>query len=172
MLFRHSRDWLLILAGRAARHVSVSSAADGGGGSLGGPISLLLNPPPAPRLGASSAGLNRLPLVQVSSVSASPGSRSDATPDRFLSNGGGSNSRGAIRGDGLADLHWSTPSDTAGGGPGRSPPSKRRRGASRSPPRPGRSGSGPSRLQGLSNFSSSNPPAPPPKPERSFAENR
>lgn len=145
----------------AARLHSPSSAA--GVLSLGGPISprprrlpnLLPGAPPS----EGPLGLNLLPMVQFSSLSAAPG----ATPSRLpkpeprrfgISLSGG----GALRG--LLERQSLMLSDTAGGGGSRpGGPSTRRRGPSRS-----RSGSGPSRLHGPANFSSSNPP-PLPNPD-------
>jgi len=152
--------------GREELRQSFSSAIEGTGGSLGGPISdRPLNPPPSlpPAVSSPVEGVNLLPFVHFSSVSAGPVWPSGVEkPELFLAMGGSGSERGARR-DGRLERHCSAPSATLGGGRSDEGPSKRRREASREL---GKSGRGPSRRQGLSNLVSSSKP--PPKPPRSF----
>lgn len=98
-------------------------------------------------------GLNLEPMAHESSLSAAP--EVNAGPLLRFACGSGS---GALE---RLERHWSAPSDTLGGGASLSRPpggpSKRRLDESRS----GASGSGPSRLHGLSNLPSSSLPKPP-----------
>lgn len=167
------RDVLLreIVRGRR-QSLSSTTAGAPAGASLGGPISprerrlpkRLPGRSPSPEGGP--VGLNLLPMCQVSSVSAGPttagsrGSRGGPALRNSFSGGGGP--RGGARDDRQSEM----PSETgaAGGSRPSRGASKRRRELSLL----GRSGRGPSLLQGLANLGSSSP-KPPPKPERSFA---
>ena len=153
-----------------------SDSSGGLGVSFGGPISgrprTLPNRLPGSEGGA---GLNLLPIVQVSSVSAGPtGAPSCRRPDpRRLNEGPWSASGGgALEGDDLGGARLERQSEAesatvAGGGSRDGGPSKRLREASRDDARSGR---GPSRLQLDANLSSSPPPIPP-KPDLSLAAN-
>ena len=137
---------------------------------MGEPKSPPPRPLPAPnRLSEldSSDGLNLLPFDQVCSESAAPVLSDGGKPTRRL--GSAEGSARAARG-GCDERQSLGPSDT----PLFARSSERgesKRDGRREPSLSGRSGRGPSRRHGLSNFPSSNPPPPPepPNPERSFA---
>jgi hypothetical protein len=154
--------------GRAALRQSLSSMTV----SFGGPISLLPrilpNLPAPPSSDAGGAGLNLLPMAQTSSRSAGLGWPSGVVkPDPLRLYDEASVSRGAARTGRPDDRQSLGPSDKEGSV--RSPvdgPSNRRREESRESEL---GGSGPSRLQGLSNLASSSNP---PKPGRSLANQK
>ena len=162
----HLRDVLLRDTGRLRQSLS----SGGLGASRGGPIS----PRPRPNReegGASGGplGLNLPPIVQVSSVSASPdGGAFSRKPERLLKDGPPTSaSGGGARGGARDERQSDALSDTDGGAGSRTDPgaSNRLREESRDEERSGR---GPSRLQFPENFSSSRPPGPP-NPWRSLA---
>lgn len=135
-------------------------------GSLGGPMSPL--PLILPYLSSDDpvgAGTNLLPFCHTSSLSAALAPSGVEKPEPLRLKVGASGS-GAAEREGLLDRQSLIPSATLGKEGARSPegPSNRRREESRESCR---SGSGPSRRQGFSNFASSSNP--PPKAPRSFA---
>lgn len=155
MIRSHERDVLFRDTGAALLH---SPSSGGDWLSLGGPMSPLGRELPNRLPGPSGAafGLNLLPIVHVSSVSAGPGAPPSLMPEPRR--GAGPESESNVR-EGRDERQSEAPSETEGGGG----PS-RLRGPSRELSESGR---GPSRLQGPENFASSSKP-PLPKP-RSFA---
>jgi hypothetical protein len=136
--------------------------SSGGAGSLGAPISPRpLNDPNLDVLLSSKVllaeGLNLPPMVHTSSLSAALGCPSGVEkPEPRRLNEGSSGSAGMGPRGRLEDRQSLASSATLGGGPSAVVPSNRRR---EEPRESGKSGSGPSRLHGLSNLaSSSNPP--------------
>jgi len=95
--------------GRELLLQSLSSATEDVGMSFGGPISdRPLNPPPnrLPLPSSLAEGVNLLPLVHLSSVSAGPGCPSGVeNPELFLLDGDGSESTGAAILDGRLERH-------------------------------------------------------------------
>lgn len=104
----NERDVLPRATGRGRELLlqSLSSATEGM--SFGGPISdRPLNPPNRlPLLSSLAEGVNLLPLVHLSSVSAGPGCPSGVeNPEPFLLDGDGSESTGAAILDGRFERH-------------------------------------------------------------------
>jgi hypothetical protein len=161
-VINHLRDVLL----RDGRGPLLQSPSAGESGALGGPMSPRpLNVPnlrPGP---SSSLGLNLLPIVHVSSLSAAP-AFSEAKNAEFLRLEAASGSGGGGGRVGRLERQSLEVSETETGGGARSDggPSWRRREESREP----RSGRGPCRRHSPENFGSSELP----KPERSLAKMR
>lgn len=140
---------------------SLSSGTFGAGGPMSPLPRTLPSLLPGPSDGGA-LGWNFAPRTQVSSASAREGGASSRVDDRFANRGG----LGPRTGPREAARQSEVCSETDGGSGSRSREPGVLSYCLRDPSREGRSGRGPSRRQGLSNFSSSMPPL---KPERSFA---